>query len=94
MERIQNNETISIVEILPDSECTKKDNRRINQRVRHAKETGKTINFYVGTCPDYSHDGQQYTFDSIGNDVPLLTEKQLSGNKPLFEALEYLWRTI
>ncbi len=44
--------------------------------------------FYVGSCPDYSHDGQYYTHQGIGGDVPLLTIKHLAAAKHLFERLE------
>lgn len=44
--------------------------------------------FYVGSCPDYSHDGQYYTHQGISGDVPLLTIKHLAAAKYLFERLE------
>jgi hypothetical protein len=81
-------------DILPETEISKKDSRRLGQRLRHAHKTGEPVNLYVGTCPDYSHDGTQYTFESIGNGVPLLTQKQLRSSTGLFESLSRLWHTV
>ena len=94
MEKLENQVKINMAEILPNSECTKKDNRRINQRIKYAMEHGSPINFYVGTCPDYSNDESRYTFESIGNGVPLLTKKQIVANESLFNSMGYLWLTI
>ena len=87
-------ETLNIPNILSHSECSKKDTRRINQRLRHAVNTAQPISIYVGTCPDYSNDGMKYTFKDIGNGVPLLTRKQLTQSEPLFETLACLWRAV
>jgi hypothetical protein len=73
-------------------EISKKDKRRIKQRINYSKINLKPINFYVGTCPDYSNDGINYTFEKVGSNIPLLTKKQLEINKNLFEYLNCLWR--
>src|SRR3989344_1944306 len=38
---------------------------------------GDTLKFYIGSCPDYSHNGVRYTHEYLGDGVPLLTQYHL-----------------
>ena len=46
------------------------------------------INFYIGSCPDYSHDGEAYTHEYLGSDVPLLTRVHLDYDREIINVLE------
>ncbi|QQS39194.1 hypothetical protein IPM62_01095 [Candidatus Woesebacteria bacterium] len=45
------------------------------------------LKIYVGSCPDYSHDGGKYTHEGIGEGVPLLTKMHLTYEVSMLEAL-------
>jgi hypothetical protein len=73
----------------------KNDRKRVGRRVRKALNgTSGPLNVYIGTCPDYGNDGTNYTFNGIGEEVPLLTRQQIEANKPIFKRLESFWRPI
>lgn len=65
-----------------------KSERRIFANYLATVSTNNPLTFYVGSCPDYAHNGQYYTHQGIGGNVPLLTLKHLASSKPLFEKLE------
>lgn len=67
---------------------------RLNRRIQYAQETGQPLEIYIGSCPDYTHNGTTYDFKSVNDGVPLLTVKQISANSALFNRLEHLWRSI
>jgi hypothetical protein len=50
----------------------------------------KRLRFYVGSCPDYSHNGQIYTHENVGRGVPLLTRFHLDVETPLLRELTRL----
>lgn len=84
MNKIVNNKFESI---------SKKDSKRLERRIGRA--TGESpLQIFIGTCPDYSHDGEHYTFESVGSNVPLLTQQQMRVNQALFDRLELFWRSI
>ncbi len=49
---------------------------------------GEPFSFFVGSCPDYSEDGEKYTHESLGDDVPLLTRHHLEVDQPLLSVLK------
>lgn len=51
-------------------------------------EASNPLTFYVGSCPDYAHNGEYYTHQGIGDGVPLLTLKHLASAKPFIDVLE------
>lgn len=62
--------------------------RRIFVNYLKIVKRDKPLTFYVGSCPDYAHNGDYYTHQGIGGDVPLLTVKHLASVHNLFEQLE------
>jgi len=50
----------------------------------------KPIRFYVGSCPDYSHEGGKYTHKFLGSGVPLLTQCHLEVEERFFSVLRDL----
>ena len=84
----------TIQELTAALESSKQDKRRIGQRIRHAIQGDQPLQLYIGSCPDYTNDGHQYTFEGIGSGVPLLSKKQLAANRGLVGALDCLWRTF
>lgn len=46
------------------------------------------LRIYIGTCPDYSHTAGRYTFEALGDDIPLLTRVHLENDRPLFNLLD------
>ena len=65
------------------------EHRLLKYYLGHATQY-KPLRFYVGSCPDYSHDGQIYTHESVGLDVPLLTKFHLGVEMPLLHGLTQL----
>ena len=51
---------------------------------------GKPVRFFVGSCPDYSNNGEIYTHEDLGDGVPLLTRVHLQSDAGLLIALEEL----
>lgn len=49
---------------------------------------GETLKIYVGSCPDYSHNGVRYTHQSLGDRIPLLTQYHLEADRSLLGVLE------
>lgn len=62
--------------------------RRILGKYLQDCSANNPLKLYVGSCPDYSHDGEYYTHRGIGGGVPLLTKKHLSVAEKLFANLE------
>lgn len=78
---------------LNESQVSQKDIKRIEQRASGA--TGDVpLRLFIGSCPDYTNDGTNYTFQGVSSGIPLLTSAQLKINQALFQRLEHLWRTI
>jgi hypothetical protein len=48
----------------------------------------RPLRIFAGSCPDYAHDGSQYTHEGISDDVPFLTEVHLRCDLPLLEVLD------
>jgi hypothetical protein len=69
---------------LPENKTEK---RLLNLALRQATEE-KPIRFYVGSCPDYSHNGQVYTHEGLGEGVPFLTQVHLEADLPILMKLE------
>lgn len=69
---------------LPENRAEK---RLVNNALMSATKA-KPIRFYIGSCPDYSHNGQIYTHEGLGEGVPLLTQRHLECDRELFMALE------
>lgn len=65
-----------------------KSERRIFTDYLKKVDQNNPLVFYVGSCPDYAHDGQYYTHQGIGGEVPLLTIKHLASANNLFNRLE------
>lgn len=84
----------TIQQVLQSLDCSKKDKRKIGQRINHALKSEEPLEIFVGSCPDYSNDGNVYTFETIGDGVPLLSQRQLISSEALFASLNCLWRTV
>ncbi|HMS31085.1 MAG TPA: hypothetical protein PJ984_01680 [Candidatus Saccharibacteria bacterium] len=78
---------------LSDDCISDKDVRRLTRRMEQA-DTENPLSIYIGSCPDYSNDGNTYTFEDVGGGVPLLTQLQIERNTALFRRMEYLWRPV
>lgn len=65
-----------------------KTQRRIFTNYLSNVNKDNPLTFYVGSCPDYTHDGEYYTHKGVGGDVPLLTIKHLASAKHFIEVLE------
>lgn len=65
-----------------------KGERRIFSNYLKKVDKENPLRFYVGSCPDYEHNGQYYTHGGIGGSVPLLTHKHLTAAQNLFSQLE------
>lgn len=46
------------------------------------------VQFFVGSCPDYSHDNGKYTHKYLGSGIPLLTQFHLQSSEGIFEILD------
>src|SRR3989344_6064845 len=74
---------------VPEKLVPEKKEEKRNFRARFIKVVkGKCLRFYVGSCPDYSHDGAKYTHECLGDGVPLLTRNHLEVNMELLRVLE------
>ncbi len=48
----------------------------------------KPLRLYVGSCPDYAHDGNKYTHTGISGGVPLLTQFHLQASEGFLQELD------
>jgi hypothetical protein len=59
----------------------------VNEALREAT-TDRPIRFYIGSCPDYSHNGRVYTHEGLGEGIPFLTQVHLDADLPIMMKLD------
>lgn len=67
-----------------------KAERKQLQRAVNSATPEQPLAIYVGSCPDYSHEGGLYTHQALGDGVPLLTKYHIDAAKPLLKTLDSL----
>ncbi|KXK09164.1 MAG: hypothetical protein UZ21_OP11001000222 [Microgenomates bacterium OLB22] len=65
-----------------------KTQRALLERYLMRATPDRPLRLFAGSCPDYAHDGAQYTHEGISDDVPFLTEVHLRCDLPLLEVLD------
>lgn len=65
----------------------KSEKRLLKIALRQATKE-KPVRFYVGSCPDYSHNGEIYTHEGLGDGVPFLTQIHLQTDSYILGVLE------
>lgn len=61
---------------------------KVFRRAIQSAFSQKTLDIYVGSCPDYSHRNGFYTLESLGSGVPLLTTVHLGHDLALLKLLD------
>lgn len=65
-----------------------KKQKKALSRVLESASIESPVTIYVGSCPDYSHENGLYTHQSVGGNVPLLTQVHLGADLEVVKMLE------